>query len=157
MTSPRASSWPRNRNLLSYSFYTAGRFFTAEPPEKTFCLLCSAQSISHVQLFVISWTAALQASLSISNSYQWANNVSLAYKHKAVITWLLDLFQLLCFSHVVTLLIFELASDFRCVYILNLTCVVWRCWTFLYLAICSFLGLLLVVIETTLYQVGQIM
>ena len=33
------------------------------------CILTSVQSLSHVQLFVILWTAACQASLSITNSW----------------------------------------------------------------------------------------
>ena len=34
------------------------------------------QSLSHVQLFVTPWTAAQQASLSITNSWSWCRLVS---------------------------------------------------------------------------------
>ena len=46
------------------------RFFTTEPPGKPsyYHQFSSVQSLSHVQLFVTSWTAARQASLSITNS-----------------------------------------------------------------------------------------
>ena len=48
----------------------AGRFFTTEPPGKPreHCVLV-VQSLSHVRLFVTPWTAARQASLSITNSW----------------------------------------------------------------------------------------
>ena len=48
----------------------AGRFFTTEPPGKPACKnqIRSDQSLSHVQLFATPWIAALQASLSITNS-----------------------------------------------------------------------------------------
>ena len=49
----------------------AGRFFITEPPGKQYILLqsiSSVQSFSCVQLFATPWTAARQASLSITNS-----------------------------------------------------------------------------------------
>ena len=55
----------------------AGRFFTTEPPGKPILLLVpyfynlplsSIQSLSRVQLFETPWTAARQASLSITDS-----------------------------------------------------------------------------------------
>ena len=71
----RVSSWPRNQTSVS----CAGRFFTTKPQEKphstvnyTQYLLItyqfsSVQSLSRVRLFVTQWTAAHQASLSITN------------------------------------------------------------------------------------------
>ena len=45
----------------------AGEFFTTEPPAKP-CCFCSVQSLSPIRLFATPWTAARQASLSITNS-----------------------------------------------------------------------------------------
>ena len=71
----RVSSWPRNQTSVSCS----GTFFTTKPQEKphstvnyTQYLLItyqfsSVQSLNHVRLFVTQWTAAHQASLSITN------------------------------------------------------------------------------------------
>ena len=49
----------------------AGGFFTPEPlgKPKGFFQFSSVQSLSHVQFFVTPWTAAYQASLSITNSW----------------------------------------------------------------------------------------
>ena len=44
----------------------AGGFFTTEPPGKSH--FSSVQSLSFVRLFAAPWTAACQASLSITNS-----------------------------------------------------------------------------------------
>ena len=41
------------------------------------CLLSSVQSLSHVQLFATAWTAACQASLSITNSWSLLNLMSI--------------------------------------------------------------------------------
>ena len=40
-------------------------------------LVSSVQSLSHVQLFVTPWTAACQASLSITNSWSWPKLMSI--------------------------------------------------------------------------------
>ena len=48
---------------------TGGQFFTTQPPGKPPSILCSSvQLLSRVQLFATPWTAALQASMSITNS-----------------------------------------------------------------------------------------
>ena len=49
----------------------ASGFFTTEPPGKprTSVQLSSVQSLSHVRLFATPWTAARQASLSITSSW----------------------------------------------------------------------------------------
>ena len=39
----------------------------------------TVQSLSHVQLFVIPWTAASQASLSITNSWSYSNSCPLSW------------------------------------------------------------------------------
>ena len=84
MPSSRGSSWPRDRTRVSCGSCTAGGFFTAEPPGKPcVCVhefysrqklhrslllyLSSVQLFSCVQLFATPWTAALQASRSITN------------------------------------------------------------------------------------------
>ena len=55
----------------------AGRFFTTEPPGSPLLTISSLQSLSRVQLFVTSWTAACQASLSITNSRSWLKLMSI--------------------------------------------------------------------------------
>ena len=45
-----------------------GRFFTTEPPGKPHSLFSSVQSLSCVRLFATPWTAARQASLSVTYS-----------------------------------------------------------------------------------------
>ena len=61
------SSRPRDRTTISC---IAGQFFTAEPSRKPGELsISSAQLLSHVRLFVTPWITALQASLSIANSW----------------------------------------------------------------------------------------
>ena len=62
MPSSRESSWSRDQTSISC---IAGGFYTAEPLGKTFS---SIQLLSHLRLFVTPWTAARQASLSITNS-----------------------------------------------------------------------------------------
>ena len=55
--------------IESESFALAGRFFTKLPGKPSYYhQFSSVQSLSHVQLFATSWTAARQASLSITNS-----------------------------------------------------------------------------------------
>ena len=66
----RGSSRPRDGTQVSC---IAGRFFTVWPPVKQSFLkvlpqFSSVQSLSPVRLFATPWTAALQASLSITNS-----------------------------------------------------------------------------------------
>ena len=69
MPSSRGSSLPRDRTCVSCSSCIAGRFFTAEPLGKpSNAPFSSVQSLSHVRIFATSWTAAPQASLSITNS-----------------------------------------------------------------------------------------
>ena len=58
------SSWPRNQTGVSC---IAGRFFTSWTTKKS--LECSVQSFGCVRLFATPWTAAHQASLSITNSW----------------------------------------------------------------------------------------
>ena len=85
MPSSRGSSRPGDRTHVYCGSCTAGGFFTAEPPGKP-CVyvhefyyrqklhrslllyLSSVQLLSCVQLFATPWTAAHQASWSISNS-----------------------------------------------------------------------------------------
>ena len=63
----RGSSRPRELNLrLSHLLHwQAGSLLLAPPWSQSF------QSLSRVQLFVIPWTAAHQASLSITNTATW--------------------------------------------------------------------------------------
>ena len=56
----------------------AGRFFTTEPPGSPLLTISSLQSLSRVQLFVTSWTAACQASLSITNTWRLLKLISIA-------------------------------------------------------------------------------
>ena len=56
----RGSFQPKDRTNVSC---LAGEFFTTEPPGS------SVQLLSHVQLFATPWTAARQASLSITNPW----------------------------------------------------------------------------------------
>ena len=57
----------------------AGGFFQTETPGKLIITLqfSSVQSLSHVWLFVTPWTAACQASLSISNIWSWLKLMSI--------------------------------------------------------------------------------
>ena len=67
ISSSRRSSQPRDWTHVSCIL--AGRFFTTEPPGKYLCDLSSVQLLSRVWLFATPWTAAHQASLSITNSW----------------------------------------------------------------------------------------
>ena len=67
MPSSRGSSWPRDQTCVSCISCTAGRFFITEPLGKPI-IVSSVQSLSRVWLFSSPWTAACQASLSITNS-----------------------------------------------------------------------------------------
>ena len=60
----RVSSQPKDQTWSPESVALAGRFFTTEPPQ-----FSSVQLLSCVWLFVIPWTIAHQASLSITNSW----------------------------------------------------------------------------------------
>ena len=62
----RRSCWPRNWTQVSC---VAGRFFTIWATRETHAGHQSVQSLSPVRLFVTPWTAAHQASLSITNSW----------------------------------------------------------------------------------------
>ena len=62
----QGSSQPRDQTQVSH---IVGRFFTNEPPGKSWTKFSSVQSFSHVRLFATPWTSAHQASLSITNSY----------------------------------------------------------------------------------------
>ena len=66
ISSSRRSSQPRDWTHVSCIL--AGRFFTTEPPGKYLCDLGSVQLLSRVWLFATAWTAARQASRSITNS-----------------------------------------------------------------------------------------
>ena len=66
ISSSTRSSQPRDWTHVSCIL--AGRFFTTQPLGNCLCDLSSVQSLSHVWLFVTLWTAARQASLSITNS-----------------------------------------------------------------------------------------
>ena len=68
----RGSSQSRDRTHGSCISYTAGRFFTAKPPEKplTFMLLLLLSCFSRVWLCVTPQTAAHQAPLSLGFSRQ---------------------------------------------------------------------------------------
>ena len=68
MPSSRGASLPRDRTCVSCISCTADGFFTAEPPEKPHNF-SQVQSLSRVRFFVTPWTAARQASLSITNSW----------------------------------------------------------------------------------------
>ena len=76
MPSSRGSSLPRDRTRVSCISYTADGFFTAEPPEKPHNF-CQVQSLSCVWLFATPWTAARQASLSITNSWSTPKPMSI--------------------------------------------------------------------------------
>ena len=67
MPSSRGSSRPRDRTHVSCISWTADEFFTVEPPKKPHNF-SQIQLLSRVWLFVTPWTAARQASLSITNS-----------------------------------------------------------------------------------------
>ena len=68
----RGSSWPRDQTHLS-RISCLGRWIlyhwaSWEAPKNASVQFSSVQSLSHVQLFATPWTAARQASLSITNS-----------------------------------------------------------------------------------------
>ena len=64
--SPGESSHPRDWTQV---LRIADRFFTTEPPGKPRIHFSSVQLLSRVQHFATPWTAACQASLSITNSW----------------------------------------------------------------------------------------
>ena len=66
--SSRISSQPRDQTHISMSPALAGRFFTISATCEAPIQFSSVQSLSQVQLFATPWTAACQASLSITNS-----------------------------------------------------------------------------------------
>ena len=69
MPSSRESSQPRDGTSISMPLASASRFFTTSAPWKAHSTSCSSvQLLSCVLLFVTPWTAACQASLSITNS-----------------------------------------------------------------------------------------
>ena len=55
---------------------------------------CSVQLLSHVWLFVTSWTAACQAFMSISNSQAWSNSCPLSRWFYSIILSSVVLFSL---------------------------------------------------------------
>ena len=67
MPSSKGSSRSRDQTCISC---IAGRFLTTESPGKPLCKdhFSSVRLLSYVRLFVTPWTAACQASLSITNS-----------------------------------------------------------------------------------------
>ena len=70
ISSSRESSWLRDQTYVSYVSVIGGRFFTTSATweASSWVQLSSVQSLSSVRLFATPWTAAHQASLSISNS-----------------------------------------------------------------------------------------
>ena len=63
----------------------AGGFFTTEPPGKPHLLqFSSVQSLSFVRLFATPWTAACQASLSITNSRYSNSNLLSWWCHPTI-------------------------------------------------------------------------
>ena len=76
MPSSRGASLPRDRTCVSCISCTADGFFTAEPPEKPHNF-SQVQSLSRVWFFVTPWTAARQASLSITNSWSTPKPMSI--------------------------------------------------------------------------------
>ena len=73
----RGSSQPRDQTQVSH---IAGRIFTVWATREAHVTdsVSSVQSLSHVQLFVTPWTAAHQASLSITNSGVYSNSCPLS-------------------------------------------------------------------------------
>ena len=78
MPSSQGSFSSRAPTHVSSSFCIAGRFYTTEPlgnhEQDQFS---SVQLLSHVRLFVTPWTAARQASLSITNSQSLLKHMSI--------------------------------------------------------------------------------
>ena len=70
----RRSCWPRNWTQVSC---VAGRFFTIWATRETHAGHQSVQSLSLVRLFVTPWTAAHQASLSITSSWSLFKLISI--------------------------------------------------------------------------------
>ena len=92
MSSSRGSPWPKGQTRISCSSWVAGGLFTAEPPRKLIVLISGSQSViwgvlvfsrsaemdyhklqfSHSVLSdsATPWTAAHQASLSITNAWR---------------------------------------------------------------------------------------
>ena len=70
----RRSCWPRNWTQVSC---VAGRFFTIWATRETHAGHQSVQSLSPVRLFVTPWTAAHQASLSITSSWSLFKLISI--------------------------------------------------------------------------------
>ena len=70
----RGSSQSRDQTYLSC---IVGGFFTTGLPGKPIIKTTVDQSLSHVQLFVTTWTAARQASLSITNSQSLLRLISI--------------------------------------------------------------------------------
>ena len=74
MPSSRGSSWPRDQTQVSS---IAGGFFTVWTTREAHFQFSSVQLLNHVRLFVTPWTAACQASLSITNSQSLPNLMSI--------------------------------------------------------------------------------
>ena len=74
MPSSRGSSWSRDQTQVSS---IAGGFFTVWTTREAHFQFSSVQLLSHVRLFVTPWTAAHQASLSITNSQSLPNLMSI--------------------------------------------------------------------------------
>ena len=62
------AAWALDGTSVSQVSCSTGRFFTAEPLGSPGKVYSSVQSLSHVRFFATPWTAAHQASLSITNS-----------------------------------------------------------------------------------------
>ena len=78
MPSSRRSFSPRAPTHVSSSFCTAGRVYSTEQlGSHEQYQFSSVQLLSHVRLFVTPWTAAHQASLSITNSQSLLKHMSI--------------------------------------------------------------------------------
>ena len=59
---------PQYIRYIYYSWYHNSRSYTGIPNLVSECTISSVQSLSRIQLFMTPWTAACQASLSITNT-----------------------------------------------------------------------------------------
>ena len=79
MPSSRGSSQPRDQTHIGYVSSIVGWFFTTSTTwEAPTSLFNSVQLLSHVPLFATPWTAARQASLSVTNSQSPPKPMSIA-------------------------------------------------------------------------------
>ena len=76
-------------NNLMTCLIQFNKFFNVFVLTKQWCcvVLSSVQSLSHVRLFVTQWTAACQASLSITNSWSLLKLMSILYSADSLLYW----------------------------------------------------------------------